>query len=105
MKRIPFKNLLIFSIAIFLFFTGSAFGQDPAERKETRPFQATFITPFGTNGADAPRIENKFSLNMLAGVNGGVQGFEAGGLANVILGSVRGSQLAGLANYVHEETN
>lgn len=105
MKRIPFMTSLIFSVIFFLSAATWANGDKGSpEQKETRPFQATFITPFGTNGTEAPNIQNKFSLNILAGVNGGVQGFEAGGLANVIVGSVKGTQIAGLGNYVRDET-
>lgn len=65
-----------------------------------RPFQVTFITPMGSNGIQAPKITNRVSLNILAGVSRGVLGFEAAGLANVTLKSVKGVQMAGLANIV-----
>jgi hypothetical protein len=47
------------------------------------------------------RISNVFSLNLLAGHNGGVKGFEAGGLLNSLSGSMQGAQAAGLANFVN----
>ncbi len=65
-----------------------------------RPFQVTFITPLGTNGAASYRIANEFSFNILAGINGGVDGFELGGLVNIDHGYVKGFQLSGLGNIV-----
>ena len=47
---------------------------------------------------EADTAINKVSLNLLAGVSAGTQGFEFGGLVNVDLGNVRGAQIAGLVN-------
>ena len=63
-----------------------------------RPFQVTFITPLGTNGTEAPRIINNFSLNILAGYNGGIDGFELGGFLNLSNEYVKGFQVAGFGN-------
>jgi hypothetical protein len=60
--------------------------------------QATLIYPIGVNGVKAPDYSNKFSLNILAGVNGGVNGFELGSIANIDKGSVNGLQIAGVTN-------
>lgn len=68
---------------------------------QTRVAQISLFPPFGSNGAMSGRITNVFSLNILAGHNGGVKGFEAGGLLNSLSGSMQGMQTAGLANLVH----
>ena len=60
--------------------------------------QVTFIYPLGTNGIGSYKIPNQFSLNTHWGVNGGVKGFEFGGLLNVNKGDVAGVQIAGIAN-------
>jgi hypothetical protein len=77
----------------------------PAQKKDSadaceRPFQVSFVTPLGTNGIDAFKITNKVSLNILVGVSKGLDGFEAGGLVNVVLKDVKGVQFAGFSNVV-----
>jgi hypothetical protein len=68
---------------------------------QTRVAQISFFPPFGSNGAMSGRINNVVSLNILAGHNGGVRGFEAGGLLNSLSGSMQGAQVAGLSNFVN----
>ncbi len=63
-----------------------------------RAFQMSFFYPLGTNGIDAPLYENNLSLNILGGMNGGVNGVEIGGLLNSNAGNVFGFQVAGIAN-------
>ena len=66
----------------------------------TRPFQMTFVPPLGTNGIKSSMYINKLSINILAGYNGGVDGFEAGSLLNIVEDSVRGVQISGFGNIV-----
>lgn len=70
-----------------------------------RAFQLTFVSPIGTNGLDCYKYTNHFSLNILAGVSKGLNGFEAGTLANVILKDVNGVQFAGFTNVVLGSVN
>lgn len=72
----------------------------PIEEQEVRDFQVTLLTPIGTNGMNASKITNRISLNVFAGVNGGLDGVEAGGFVNVITGNAKGLQGAGFANVV-----
>lgn len=68
---------------------------------ERRPFQFTFLfPPLSTNGIDNGRIVNDVSLNLLIGVSGGVEKFEAGGLVNIDRYYVDGFQIAGFGNTV-----
>ena len=83
----------------------SVYAQEADTAIISRPIQVTFIHPLGTNGWNAPRVINNVSLNLLAGVSAGTQGFEFGGLVNVDLGNVRGAQIAGLANTVTGSAN
>ncbi len=69
--------------------------QDNAESKKS---QITFIYPLGTNGVNSADYTNNVSFNVLMGLNGGVNGFEFGGLVNYNKGNVRGFQFGGLAN-------
>lgn len=85
-----------------------------------RPFQVTWITPIGTNGANSLQYTNELSLNILIGYNGGLDGFEVGGFGNVIkqdaigfqgagfgnivLGSMEGAQISGFANIANNDS-
>jgi hypothetical protein len=60
--------------------------------------QFTFITPLGTDGKSTKEKEYKFSLNILGGITGGVNGVEFGGLFNINKQDMRGLQIAGLFN-------
>ncbi len=68
------------------------------DKKEIRKSQITFIYPLGTNGVNSTDYTNNVSFNILMGLNGGVNGFEFGGLVNYNKGNVRGFQFGGLAN-------
>ena len=106
MTRFAIILILFFhSVALIALAGGGKGDEQDQEEKETRPAQFTFITPLGTNGLEAPEIRNRFSLNILTGVNGGLDGVEFGGLVNVLSGDMKGVQFAGLANYVHRETD
>lgn len=65
---------------------------------QIKDFQLSYVYPLSTNGFWAYKYANRFSINILAGLNGGVEGFEAGGIANINNGSVRGFQGAGVFN-------
>lgn len=69
-----------------------------------RPFQISFIPFFGTNGAQSGEFINCFSLNILAGYSGGVNGFELGGLVNMDRYDVNACQIAGIGNLVAGST-
>lgn len=63
------------------------------------------ILPFvGTNMLKSAEVTNKISVNVLWGVNGGVEGMEVGGLFNHIKNDVNGVQIAGLGNTVGGNT-
>lgn len=60
--------------------------------------QLTFITPMSTDGGNTKNKEYKFSLNILGGITGGVNGVEIGGWFNINKQDMRGFQMAGLFN-------
>src|SRR5690606_29239387 len=64
----------------------------------TRPFQISFTPGLGTHGRLSPQVINHFSLNILGGYNGGVDGFEVGGLFNINKKDVQYFQAAGVFN-------
>ncbi|MFY0671995.1 MAG: hypothetical protein JXQ87_01240 [Bacteroidia bacterium] len=63
-----------------------------------RPAQISFLPILGTNRKLSGMVENKASLNVLAGYSGAVNGVEVGGLINIVRYDVRGFQAAGLGN-------
>lgn len=65
-----------------------------------KEFQISFISPMGTNGTESHKYTNRVSINIFGGLHGGVNGFEAGGFANVIKNDVNGVQAAGFSNTV-----
>ncbi|MEM6348786.1 MAG: STN domain-containing protein [Bacteroidota bacterium] len=76
--------------------------QEPTYRNQlkTRFAQVTLISPIGTNLLQSGKYNNIFSLNLLAGYAGGVQGVEVGGFLNVVRYDVKGVQVSGGGNVV-----
>jgi hypothetical protein len=89
---------LLFLWLLFLMVINIAAQEEDELVTNIKPFQVTFITPLGTNGTEAPRIINNFSFNILAGYNGGVDGFELGGFLNIANDYVKGFQIGGFGN-------
>jgi hypothetical protein len=67
---------------------------------ETRIGQISIWPNVGTNLKMSGQVENRFSLNILAGYSAGVKGVEIGGLVNIDRKNVSGLQIAGLGNVV-----
>ncbi|WP_291727645.1 DUF4974 domain-containing protein [Bernardetia sp.] len=68
------------------------------------PMQISLFYPIGTNGARSPQKNNRLSLNLFAGYNGSVTGFEAGGFLNILRKNMKGFQAAGFMNIVGGKT-
>lgn len=75
-----------------------------AQELERRPAQISVVPGIGTNGTAGKKIYQPFSFNILAGLNGGVNGFELGGILNIDTEFARGVQVAGVSNLVGGET-
>ena len=99
MLRIDIKHKLL-AIIIFVATYSLAYGQGEDTKNKVQPAQITLATPLGTNGANASKTINYFSLNALYGTSAGVRGAEFGGLFNITLGDVNGGQFSGLGNIV-----
>lgn len=69
-----------------------------ANAQEKEAAQVTFIYPVGTAGTKSVDYANNFSLNIIGGLNGGVNGFELGSVANINKGDVNGCQISGVCN-------
>lgn len=95
------KSLVFLIVAMI--FGLKAFAQ---EEKTERPVQISFIYPIGTNGLNSINYSNKFSLNIIYGLNGGVNdGIELGSVLNINKGNVKGIQLAGVSNLTWGNSN
>ena len=96
------KPTFLFCIFFFvqsLFFT--ALHAQDQDDKPLRNFQLSVFPMVGTDGTETPNYRYEFSLNLFAGMNGGVKGFEAGWFMNINQGNVEGFQGAGFANIVN----
>jgi len=91
MKKIIPLIFVLFPISINLF----AQKNDNAKNSKA---QITFGYPIGSNGADSRDYTNNFSLNILYGLNGGVNGVEIGSILNQNDGDVVGTQISGVVN-------
>ncbi|MEM8929370.1 MAG: hypothetical protein AAGC45_14330 [Bacteroidota bacterium] len=90
------KKLIGTLLVILL--SGWSIPTNAQENTKHKKSQITFIYPLGTNGANSANYTNNVSFNLLMGVNGGVNGFEFGGLVNYNKGNVRGFQFSELVN-------
>ena len=71
---------------------------------DAKRVQISLIPYIGTNRKLSGSIDNAISFNVLAGYSGGVNGFELGGLLNIVRRDVHGSQIAGIVNLVGGNT-
>lgn len=88
------KKLLLFNVLLLIVI--ATYAQE--EENKVNPIQLSLAYPIGTAGVNSIDYSNRLSLNMIYGVNGGVEGLEMGGVANVNKGNVNGVQLSGAIN-------
>ena len=91
------KNIVLGCISFFILLQNS-FSQEKQSQQQ-KDFQVTFGYPLGTNGIQSTNFTNKYSFNILYGLNGGVDGFELGSILNFCKQKVRGCQISGVTNY------
>ena len=110
----------IFSASLLILFTSLSFSDTiSAQRYDSdlsyRKWRVTLVPPLSTNGINAVDYTAKYSINILGGYHGGLDGFELGtlfnynkyyasgfqiaGLTNITNGNMEGVNLAGLVNY------
>ena len=82
----------------------SATNQTKDSSTAYRPFQISFVPMLGTNGIESPRIANRLSVNIIAGISKGVGAAEYAGVANLTKGNVYGFQYAGVLNMSEDVT-
>lgn len=65
-----------------------------------KAIQVSLVPGFGIHGKMGSQVENNFSLNIIGGYTGGVNGAEIGGVFNINKKDVQYAQLAGAVNLV-----
>lgn len=73
---------------------------EKVKRRREKVGQVSLISGLGTNLDNSDLITNNFSLNILWGENGGLEGIEIGGFVNKLKQDMDGVQVAGLGNVV-----
>jgi hypothetical protein len=105
------KKLLLITICTFTL-AGSAFAQQSSDLKY-RKYRVSLVPGISSNGINAPEYSAKYSLNLIAGYNGGLEGFEIGpininkhfsrgvqiGVYNGTDGDMSGLHFGGLVNW------
>jgi hypothetical protein len=91
-------KIILLSTMSALMLHASVNAQDITYKK--MPAQISLMYPVSTSGKNSAHQDFIFSLNLLAGVTGQVNGFELGGLCNINKANVKGFQVAGLWNTV-----
>lgn len=94
LKHILLLGVFITSLTVF---QGQALAQS-SEDLEYRKWRVTLFPPLSTNGLEAPNYTARYSINILGGYHGGLDGGELGGLINYNRYYTNGVQLAGLGN-------
>jgi hypothetical protein len=98
--------LRLFLIFIFCFFwTLNSTAANPDSTVEKRNFQLSVFPYVGTEGAYSHNYIYNISLNLFAGITGGVDGIELGGLVNINRYTMKGLQGSGFGNIVNGNTD
>ncbi len=70
-----------------------------------KPYQVSIVPGVGTHGKMSGQVENKFSFNLFGGYAAGVNGFEIGGIFNIIKQDVNYVQIGGVFNVAGGKVN
>ena len=92
------KNILSTLLFIFVLTTFAVNAQSTYGDLYYRKWRVTIINPIGTNGVSAPDFTARYSINVIGGYHGGLDGLEIGSLYNYNKYYASGFQIAGLLN-------
>lgn len=94
-------NITLIALTVFLWTSiSNVLKAQENEPLQVSPAQVTFFYPLGTDSRTSLLSSYHFSLNMLWGITGGVNGAEIGSLVNQTKGDLKGAQFGGVANLV-----
>lgn len=110
-------RFVLLPVLALIFLSDLSFAQQ--RELEQRPLRITLLPGMGTNVINATDYTARFSLNLIAGYNGGLDGAEIGpinintqytrgfqaGALNISGGRMEGANLAGAANYSRQDMN
>ncbi len=85
----------------YTYYTSDLVDSENQSRDSTLSYtkwRVTFLNSLGTNGNNSQKFTAQYSINLIGGIHGGLDGREFGLLYNLETMYVRGFQLAGLAN-------
>lgn len=85
-------------IAISIFLSSSILAQDYNGDLKYRKWRVTIFPPLSTNGINAVDYTAKYSINLIGGYHGGLDGAEIGGIFNYEKDYAYGLQIAGITN-------
>ncbi len=83
----------------------STFNSRGNDVKPLKPFQMSIFPMLGTDGTNTVNYRYRVSLNLFAGITGGVEGIELAYFMNINRGHVEGLQLAGFGNVVRGDVS
>lgn len=91
---------ILSGIFLILFTAPALLAQSTPDDTELkyRKWRLTIINPISTNGLSAPDYSAKYSLNIIGGYHGALDGYEIGGLYNYTKYYSAGFQFAGITN-------
>lgn len=109
------KKILLLALCS-LTFASAALSQSYHNDLKYRKYRVSLVPGISSNGINAPEYNAKYSLNIIAGYNGGLEGFEIGpvninkhfsrgmqiGVFNATGGEMSGLHFGGLANISKE---
>jgi hypothetical protein len=97
--KTAFKKTFVFAM---IFLSTVAFSRAQTnDEKPLKKFQLSLFPTIGTDGRYATDHRYTLSINLFAGINGGVEGVEVGGFLNTNNGNVSGLQFAGFGNIIN----
>src|SRR5690606_9310397 len=90
-------TLRLFAVVLM---TGLVSTPTMAQSGKTNPAHVGLIYPLSTNGRNAPRDTNKFSLHALAGISRAEAGVLLAGVSGIVRGDAQGTLVSGVSNHV-----
>jgi len=97
------KKIKIIVFSVLLMFPASFLFAQSHGNSDKVPFSIGLFPPLTTNGTNAGKCINQFSLNLISGYSAGLAGLEFAGFSNTERDFVRGTQFAGFGNFVTGE--
>ena len=91
-------NTVRLLVTVLILVAGSAAANESSRQYVYRPLSVAFVPGFSTNGPASPYVRSNFSLNIIGGNLGRLQGAELGGVFNIEEDEVLGYQAAGVFN-------